>query len=148
MKSYLTIQEVAESTGLSPHTLRYYERIGLIGAVPRGPGGQRRYVRADMEWLAFLLRLRSTGMPVGRMQEFAALRREGPGTAGARRLMLEAHLDGVRESIRALEETAAVLALKVAHYRQMETSLSEANDQGERDAHRAICKRPGETEGN
>ena len=43
MESYLTIDDVAKRTGLSAHTLRYYERIGLIAPIGRAPGGQRRY---------------------------------------------------------------------------------------------------------
>lgn len=154
MKPYLSIQEAAASTGLSPDTLRYYERIGLIGTVPRGPGGQRRYVPDDMAWLAFLLRLRSTGMPVRQMQEFAELRRQGEATAGARREMLERHLEGVRRNIRRLEETAAVLAGKVEHYRQLEASSIQPKAKGashgkvRSDAKRALRQRPGKAAGD
>ena len=77
MEVHLTIAEVAERTGLTAHTLRYYERIGLIAAVSRAPGGQRRYASADLDWLAFLLRLRETGMPIQGMQAFARLRSQG-----------------------------------------------------------------------
>jgi DNA-binding transcriptional MerR regulator len=148
MKPYLSIQEAAASTGLSPDTLRYYERIGLIGAVPRGPGGQRRYVPEDMAWLAFLLRLRSTGMPVRQMQEFAELRRQGEATAGARRALLETHLDGLRQNIRQLEETAMVLADKIDHYRQLEASFSQPKAKGANHAKRSIGPRSGKTQGD
>eukprot|EP01042_Synura_sphagnicola_P015488 gene15489-19614_t len=60
MASLLTIAEVAKRTGLTAHTLRYYERAGLIAPVARAPGGQRRYAASDMEWIGFLLRLRET----------------------------------------------------------------------------------------
>jgi len=77
MDSPLSIDEVSRRTGLTAHTLRYYERIGLIAPVTRAAGGQRRYAAADLDWIAFLLRLRETRMPVARMQEFATLRSQG-----------------------------------------------------------------------
>ncbi len=76
----LTIAEVAELTGLTAHTLRYYERIGLLDPVARGPGNARRYDAGDLAWLAFLQRLRATGMAIRDMQHFAALRRDGDGS--------------------------------------------------------------------
>lgn len=57
-----TIAEVSERTGLSPDTLRYYEKAGLIEQVGRTSGNHRCYAAADLDWLAFLLRLRETGM--------------------------------------------------------------------------------------
>ncbi len=71
MDTHLTINEVATRTGLSAHTLRYYERAGLIAHVARAPGGQRRYAVSDMDWIGFLLRLRTTHMPIRQMQQSA-----------------------------------------------------------------------------
>ena len=85
MTPHLTIDDVTQRTGLTAHTLRYYERIGLIAPVGRAAGGQRRYAAADMEWIEFLLRLRTTRMPIGMMQSFAALRAAGDATVPARR---------------------------------------------------------------
>lgn len=126
MEPYLTITEVAKRTGLSAYTLRYYERIGLISSVARAPGGQRRYAASDMDWLDFLLRLRTTGMPIQGMQAFARLRSEGNATAGARREMLEAHRAAVFAQVRALQQAEKVLQAKIAHYRQIEQTLSKA----------------------
>ncbi|ABM37497.1 MerR family transcriptional regulator [Polaromonas naphthalenivorans] len=124
MESCLTITEVAKRTGLTAYTLRYYERIGLIAPVARAGGGQRRYAASDMDWLEFLLRLRATGMPIQRMQEFARLRSEGNATAGARREMLENHLAQVLAQVQALQQSAQVLQAKIGHYRQVEHSFS------------------------
>lgn len=125
MESSLTIKEVSQRTGLSAHTLRYYERIGLIAPVARALGGQRRYAAADMDWLAFLLRLRTTGMPVQRMLEFARLRSEGNVTASARREILESHLADVLINIKALQQSAQALQTKIGIYRQIEHSFSQ-----------------------
>ena len=84
-----TIAQVATLSGLSAHTLRYYERIGLLDPVARVHGGQRRYDAKDLAWLAFLQRLRATGMPIRDMQRYAELRRQGEstGSGAARRSM-------------------------------------------------------------
>ena len=86
-----TIAEVAALSGLSAHTLRYYERIGLLDPVARVHGGQRRYDAKDLAWLAFLQRLRATGMPIRDMQRYAELRRQGDSTLAARRALLKGH---------------------------------------------------------
>jgi len=123
MESCLSINEVAKRTGLTAYTLRYYERIGLIAPVARAGGGQRRYAASDMDWLGFLLRLRATGMPIQRMQEFARLRSQGNATASERREMLEHHLAEVLAQVQALQQSAQVLQAKIEHYQQVEHSF-------------------------
>jgi len=118
----ITIAEAAERSGLSAHTLRYYERIGLIHPVGRGQNGHRRYGRDDIEWLEFLIKLRTTDMPIRQMVEYAELVREGPQTASRRRAMLEVHREALRERIAELEETAAVIDRKIEIYTEMESN--------------------------
>ena len=122
MPTQITIAEAAERSGLSAHTLRYYERIGLIHPVGRGQNGHRRYGRDDIEWLEFLIKLRTTDMPIRQMVEYAELVREGPQTASRRRAMLEAHREALRERIAELEETAGVIDRKIETYTEMESS--------------------------
>ena len=108
---------------LLAHTLRYYERAGLIAPVARAPGGQRRYAASDMEWIGFLLRLRETQMPIGQMQAFARLRSEGNATAPERRQLLEQHLAQVLATITAMQQAAHALQAKIEHYQGLEASL-------------------------
>ena len=122
MPTQITIAEAAERCGLSAHTLRYYERIGLIHPVGRGQNGHRRYGRDDIEWLDFLIKLRTTDMPIRQMVEYAGLVREGPQTASRRRAMLEAHREALRERIAEMEETAGVIDRKIETYTEMESS--------------------------
>ncbi|WP_311221408.1 MULTISPECIES: MerR family transcriptional regulator [unclassified Acidovorax] len=132
MASLLTIAEVAERTGLTAHTLRYYERAGLIAPVARAPGGQRRYAASDMEWIGFLLRLRETQMPIGQMQVFARLRSEGNATATERRELLEQHLAQVLATITAMQQAAQVLQAKIGHYQGLEASLRSTSTSTQR----------------
>ena len=120
MESHLTIEEVARRTGLTAYTLRYYERIGLIAPVGRAAGGQRRYAAADMAWIEFLLRLRTTRMPIGMMQTFATLRGAGDSTVSARRQLLEQHLQQALADIEAMRQSAQALQEKIEHYRAIE----------------------------
>ena len=120
MSTPITIAQAAEHSGLSAHTLRYYERIGLIHPVGRGHNGHRHYGRHDLDWLALLTKLRTTDMPIRQMVEYAELVREGPHTAARRRAMLEAHREAIVTQMAQLEETAAVLDGKTEIYREME----------------------------
>lgn len=115
----LTIAEVSEITGLSPDTLRYYEKAGLIAPVGRSAGNQRRYAAADMDWVAFLLRLRDTGMSIADMQRFARLRQAGAATVGERLALLREHQSGLRQRIRLLQANSRALDEKINHYEQI-----------------------------
>jgi len=150
MDTHLTINEVASRTGLSTHTLRYYERVGLIAPVARAPGGQRRYAASDMDWIGFLLRLRATHMPIGQMQVFARLRADGNATAPERRQMLEAHLADVQASIKLMQQSVKVLQAKIEHYRALEHALALVSnaDEGKPHADKPLRTRPRQTTGD
>lgn len=109
----LTIGQAAEELGMSRHTLRYYERIGLLGPVARDTGGRRRYSVEDVQRLRFLHCLRKTEMPIRRMKEYAALAREGEASVEARVELLRAHGRDLRERIGELEELLATIDQKI-----------------------------------
>jgi DNA-binding transcriptional MerR regulator len=114
----LTISEAARTSGISAHTLRYWERAGLIQPVTRNGSGHRRYAEADLERIKFLTKLRATGMPIRQVRRYAELLNGGDDTSKERLALLEAH----REAVQAhLEETAAHLELidwKIDLYRE------------------------------
>ncbi|ATG19299.1 MerR family transcriptional regulator [Ralstonia pickettii] len=130
MTTFLTIAEVAEATGLSTHTLRYYERIGLLDTVQRRDNGHRVFRAQDMSWLAFVLRLRDTGMPIAQMQQYAALRRQGDTleSVSARRRLLEEHAAALEAELRARAETLAVLRAKLVVYDDIRARIEGADD--------------------
>ena len=115
----LSIADVSERTGLSHDTLRYYEKAGLIEPVGRTSGNQRRYAAADLDWLAFLLRLRETGMSIADMQHFARLRADGDATVADRLAMLQTHRQSLDDRIRSLRRNASALDQKIEHYEQL-----------------------------
>ncbi|NKY09539.1 MerR family transcriptional regulator [Cellulomonas hominis] len=113
----LTIAEAAAATGLSPHTLRYYERDGLLlDAVERASSGHRRYTERDLGWLHLLTRLRATGMPIREIREYADLVRRGDGTEPQRLALLQAHRDAVRAQLAEAAEHLAAIEMKIDLY--------------------------------
>ncbi|MGH3647681.1 MAG: MerR family transcriptional regulator [Micromonosporaceae bacterium] len=115
----LSIAETADRTGLSIDTLRYYERIGLLDPPARDSGGRRTYADADLGWLEFLMRLRTTGMPIRVMQRYAQLSREGTGTEEERRQLLIDQRDAVRARIAELTACLDVLDFKIDNYARL-----------------------------
>ncbi|MFF5184884.1 MerR family transcriptional regulator [Streptomyces sp. NPDC000345] len=111
-----TISEVVAFTGLTAHTLRWYERIGLMSHIDRSHTGQRRYSNRDLDWLDLVGKLRLTGMPVADMVRYAELVREGDSTYGERCALLEATRRDVRARIAELQDTLAVLDRKIMFY--------------------------------
>lgn len=126
----LTIQQVAEQTGLSTHTLRYYERIGLIASVDRADNGHRRYTEGDIGWIEFLKCLRATGMPIAGMTRYADLQRVGDGTVDDRLMLLKAHRNAVLAEIAALQENLAVIEYKIDYYSKEGERLHDAQNTG------------------
>ena len=127
METGLTIQQVAQQTGLSIDTLRYYERIGLLEPVRRAQNGHRRYTQHDLAWIDLLMRLRDTGMPRAQMVRFAELRRQGSATLTERRLMLEQHQHSLRQHMQELEQHMATLQHKIARIKELEAQQDVAS---------------------
>ena len=113
----LSISEVADATGLTAHTLRYYERAGLmLHAVDRASSQHRRYSSADVAWVVFLTRLRSTSMPIARMREYVQLVRLGDDTTEARRDLLLEHRITVAAQLETMTQSLAHIDYKIANY--------------------------------
>ncbi len=87
----MNIKAMSKQTGLSAHTLRYYEKIGLILGVDRDSKGHRDYSEKDIIWIEFIKRLKATRMPLDEIRKFATLRLQGKHTIGERLKMLENH---------------------------------------------------------
>ena len=121
MENLFSIQQVASMTGLSTHTLRYYEKIGLIKNVQRDQTGYRQYTDFDLAWIQFLIRLRVTGMPMLKMKQFSDLRQKGDSTITARKELLEEHYKDVLGKIEELELNSERIEEKIAHYKKLET---------------------------
>jgi DNA-binding transcriptional MerR regulator len=115
-KALMKIGELAKQSGLSAHTIRYYERIGLLPYADRDRSSQRDYDASILVWIEFLGRLKTTGMSIREMLRYAELRERGAGTEAERRKMLEDHRDRVRAGVAELQDCLLVLDKKIAGY--------------------------------
>jgi DNA-binding transcriptional MerR regulator len=118
-KDKLSIQEVAQATGLTTHTLRYYERIGLIHPINREENTRRCYTADDVGWIDLLLKLRATGMSIKDMQRYAELQRQGNETLPERVEMLKALRDNVEARMEELNEHLNLVRYKIDYYQQV-----------------------------
>lgn len=114
----VTIAEAARRTGVSVHTLRYYERAGLVvSPVDRTSGGRRRYRDLDLRWIVICTKLRATGMPIRGIRRYAELVAAGPGNEEERLELLEAHRADVLEKLAGIQENLKVIDHKIDVYR-------------------------------
>ena len=114
----LTIAEAAERSGVSVHTLRYYERAGLVvSPVDRTNGGWRRYQQIDLDWIKICTRLRATGMPIKAIRRYAELVTAGHGNEEERLALLESHRAEVSAKIAELQDNLKLIDHKIDVYR-------------------------------
>jgi DNA-binding transcriptional MerR regulator len=111
----MTIAEVADLLDVSPHTLRYYERVGLV-EVARDNTGHRVYDAPAVRRLVFLTRMRLSGMPMRDLQHYVSLVDAGPHTVPERLDMLLEHRDIIRRRIRELTLSLAATEYKITTY--------------------------------
>ena len=115
----LTIGELARICGLTAHTIRFYESVGVLRPAGRAPNGHRRYHADDVLWLEFVLRLKTTGMPLAEIKRYASLRARGEPTLNPRLAMLELHRKRLATKMAELSECATALDDKIRAYRKM-----------------------------
>ena len=113
----LTIAEAAEQTGLTAHTLRYYERDGLMRTpVRRSASGHRAYDETDLAWITLIARLRATGMPIRDVKAYAALVRAGTGNEAERLALLKTHRERVLDRLDEVRSHLGAIEVKIDLY--------------------------------
>ena len=114
----MTIQEVCEKYDITPDTLRYYERVGVIPEVSRTKGGIRDFTEEDMKWVENAVCMRSAGVPVEMLIEYVKLFQEGDSTITARRnLLIEARAE-VQKNLDKYQATMDRLNYKISRYEE------------------------------
>jgi DNA-binding transcriptional MerR regulator len=115
----MNIKEFSQATGLSAYTIRYYEKIGIIRNIQRNSSGHRFFTENDITWLGFVKRLKDTGMPLDKIQQYADLREEGEHTAGSRMSLLQDHAKILAEKIRCEQNHLRKLQEKIKFYEHL-----------------------------
>lgn len=118
----MNIATFAKQVGLSAHTIRYYEKIGLLSHVQRLANGHRHFTEKDIEWVKFIQRLKETDMPLKQIQQYADLRSQGDVTLAARQMLLEAHAKTLHDKLKTQQQHLNKLNEKIAFY-QTQTHL-------------------------
>lgn len=114
----LTVAEAAEACGLSVHTLRYYERAGLLDPIDRNGSGHRRYRESDLNRIEFLTKLRATGMPIREIRRYAELMKGGEDTNEQRLALLETHRQSVLAELEATARNLELIEYKINFYKE------------------------------
>ena len=121
----MKIGVLAKRSGLSAHTIRYYERIGLLPYADRDRSSQRDYDASILVWIAFLSRMKTAGMPIRDMLRYAALRERGVETEAERRALLQQHRERVALHLAELQDCLLVLDTKIAGYAGQEQRMKD-----------------------
>lgn len=124
MKITFNIKEVAKLTGLSEHTLRFYEKQQLIKNISRDRNGYRVYSNFDIEWIHFLIKVKNTGMPLNELQKYSELMAQGNSTLPEREKMLIKHKERVKNEISDLKNTLTNIDEKLDRYHTLMNDLN------------------------
>ena len=111
-----TINQAAQQFGLTAHTLRFYDKEGLLPFVSRNASGNRVFSDADMNWLKLICCLKDTGMPIKEIKQYCDWSKEGSQTIEDRKALLASHREEVLGQIEALKANAELLTAKIAFY--------------------------------
>ena len=114
-----TIKQIAEKTKLTEHTIRYYDREGLIPLIARTKSGIRQFSEDDLEWINLICCLRNSGMPLLEIKEFMQLCLKGKDSLEERRVLLEKHRARILEQISSLDNSLNIINFKIDHYKEI-----------------------------
>lgn len=123
----MTIAEVAKKYGLTPDTLRYYERVRLLPNVRRTSGGIRDYSEEDCRWVEYIKCMRSAGVSVETLIEYVKLFNEGAETIQARKKLLLEQREQIVARINEMNDVLAKLDWKLDGYEERMLKFEEQN---------------------
>ncbi|MCM3626948.1 MerR family transcriptional regulator [Paenibacillus glycanilyticus] len=115
-----TINEVATKFGLSAHTLRYYDKEGLLPFVSRNKSGIRIFTEMDLEWVSLICCLKETGMPIKEIKQYSDWCKQGTATVDVRKKMLADHRMEVLKQIEDLNKNLKQIDKKLDWYEDPE----------------------------
>jgi len=125
METTFSSKQVAEQTGLSVHTLRYYEQMGLVYGIQRDANGYRQYSESDIKWFQVIKHFRDMGLPIREMQQFSAMNNSAADSARVRREFMETYRAKIVEQQQELERALRKVDGKIEFFRNRERIESE-----------------------
>lgn len=124
-----SIGQVAKKLGLSAHTLRYYDKEGLLPFVKKTSSGLRSFAETDVEWLIIIDCLKGTGMTLKDIKQYIDWYIQGDSTLEQRLNMFKQQKIKVAEQLAKLKEFQEKINYKIAYY-------TEAVNNGSDDVHK------------
>ena len=112
----MQISEISEKTGLTSDTLRYYEKIGLIGPIEKQKSGIRNYTEEDFQRIQFVKCMRSAGVGVNSLKRYLSLYDKGDETIKERRDILIEQKEVLEKKINDMQEVYNRLVYKINLY--------------------------------
>lgn len=114
-----TIKQVSEKTNLSIHTLRYYDKEGLLPQLQRTQSGIRKFSENDICWINLICCLKNSGMSIDEIKGFMSLCLQGTKTSEERKEFLQTHKEKIIEQIKQLECSLEIINYKLDHYKEI-----------------------------
>lgn len=125
----MTIKEVSEITGVSIDNLRYYERIGILPAIPRNKSGIREYNEESIKWIELILKFKKSGMSLENIKKYIELAKLGDSTKKERRDILIELKESLEERIKELQECLDITTYKINNYYNLcDSTITEIID--------------------
>lgn len=112
----MKISEVSAQYDITPDTLRYYERVGLLPMVNRNKSGIRDFNQTDIEWVEFIKCMRNAGLSIEVLTEYVEMVQQGDQTIAARKQILIDQRDALNEKMEKMRETLELLNYKIEGY--------------------------------
>jgi len=116
---FINIQKFSTLTNISAHTIRYYEKIGVLKHVARNASGHRFFTTKDVDWIGFVKRLKEMGMPLDNIKLYADLREKGEATSVLRKQLLQEHVAILEERIALESLHLKKIKEKIVHYERV-----------------------------
>jgi len=116
---FINIQKFSTLTNISAHTIRYYEKIGVLKHVARNASGHRFFTAKDVDWIGFVKRLKEVGMPLDNIKLYADLREKGEATSVLRKQLLQEHVLILEERIALESLHLKKIKEKIVHYERV-----------------------------
>ncbi|UQZ35520.1 MerR family transcriptional regulator [Paenibacillus sp. PK3_47] len=121
-----SINEAAKLFNVTPHTLRYYDKEGLLPYIERTPGGKRVFKQSDLDSLKIIECLKQSGMPIKEIKHFIEWCSEGDSTLQQRYDMFLERKASVEAQMEELQRTMEVIEHKCRYYRAALDAGTEA----------------------
>ena len=118
-RAMYTIKQISEKTNLTEHTLRYYDREGLIPFISRTSSGIRQFSEDDLEWIHLICCLRNSGMPLQEIKQFMQMCLQGADLLEERKALLVKHRTRILDEVKNLENSLGIINYKIDHYKEI-----------------------------